>query len=220
MATKTEIQFNEKTFEAFEKGKLELSSHLRDQKERLEVFKSKFKEEKAPLQIIINTMNRRSIITFDDKGKAVMKDFLTWNADYHGKDWLGNDLWIREHVHGVHYEPKMKTTTKLNYSTGDHVIDEFQDGQVEVYDIELTDKNRKQVIQEIINNANGTHIDNIKFYGHFTNSSLGAAFRCDLYSYDQFINSSMEELERLGRKQGGPQGNAPIPNKDNKGYHG
>jgi hypothetical protein len=30
----------------------------------------------------------------------------------------------------------------------------------------------------------------------------------------------MEELERLGRKEGGPQGNAPIPSKDKKGYHG
>jgi hypothetical protein len=30
----------------------------------------------------------------------------------------------------------------------------------------------------------------------------------------------MEELERLGRKEGGPQGNAQRPSKDKKPYMG
>lgn len=213
LLSKPDIQFNEKTWEAFEKQKLELSNAMLTQKGILEKFRSKFKEDKGPLQIIINTMNRRQVITFDINARAIKKDFLTWNADYNGKDWVDNDLWIREHIHGVHYEPKFKTTFTQDLETGDIVPKKEYNGAVEVYDIELTNKNRKQVIEDIINNCNGSIIDNIKFYGHFTNSPQGPSFRCDLYTHDQFINSSMEELERLGRKPGGPQGNAPILNK-------
>jgi hypothetical protein len=87
----------------------------------------------------------------------------------------------------------------------------------EVYDIELTEKNRKQVIQDIINKSNGSLIENIKFYGHFESSIKGPSFRCDQFS---FINSSFDELEILARKQGGPQGNAPRLSKDKKSYMG
>ena len=218
--SKPDIQFNEKTWEAFEKQKLELSNAMLTQKGILDKFRSKFKEEKGPLQIIINTMNRRQVITYDINARAIKKDFLTWNADYHGKDWVDNDLWIREHIHGVHYEPKFRTTFTQDLETGEIVPKKEYNGAVEVYDIELTDKNRKRVIEDIINNCNGSIIDNIKFYGHFTNSPQGSSFRCDLYTHEQFINSSVEELERLGRKPGGPQGNVPIPNKENRGYHG
>jgi hypothetical protein len=109
---------------------------------------------------------------------------------------------------------------EMNYETGEHIPRKELNGSTDEYYIELTDKNRKQIIEDIINNSNGTIIDEILFYGHFTNSRLGPSFRCDKYTYDQFINSSMEELERLGRKEGGPQGNAPRPTKDVKGYHG
>ena len=39
--------------------------------------------------------------------------------------------------------------------------------------------------------------------------------------YEQFVNSSFDELERLAWKEGGPQGTfVPYASKDNKGYHG
>lgn len=75
--SKPDIQFNEKTWEAFEKQKLELSNAMLTQKGILGKFRSNFKQEKGPLQIIINTMNRRQVITYDDKGSAIKKDFLT-----------------------------------------------------------------------------------------------------------------------------------------------
>ncbi len=72
MSSKTEVQFNEKTFEAFEKEKLDNIPHgVLAEKARFDKFKSKFKEEKGALQIIIKSMHRRPIITFDEKGKAV-----------------------------------------------------------------------------------------------------------------------------------------------------
>jgi hypothetical protein len=109
---------------------------------------------------------------------------------------------------------------EMNYETGEHIPRKELNSSTDEYYIELTDNNRKQVIEEIINNSNATIIDEILFYGHFTNSSQGPSFRCNLYTYDQFINSSIEELE-LGRKERGPQGtHVPYKSKDKKQYMG
>jgi hypothetical protein len=219
--TNFNFNFNEKSLEAFTKEGLDPPHDVRSEIERIAKFKARFKEEKGKLQIIIKTMNRRAIITYDKTGKAVKKEFLTYRADYHGKDWLGNDIWIREHFHGQFKRPKFRTTMEMNYETGDHVPKKEYDGTVDVYTIELTDKNRKQIIEDIINKCNGSIIDQILFYGHFLNSPQGPSFRCNLYTYDQFINSSIEELERLGRKEGGPQGTCvPYKSKDKKQYMG
>jgi hypothetical protein len=107
---------------------------------------------------------------------------------------------------------------EMNYETGDHVPKKEYDGTVDVYTIELTDKNRKQIIEDIINSSNGTIIDEILFYGHFLQSVKGIAFRCNIFTHDQFINSSMEELERLGRTTPSPA--LRYSDKDKKGYHG
>jgi hypothetical protein len=217
---KSEIQFNEKTLESFEKEELEPPHGTLTLKAQYDKFKAQFKEDKGPLQQIITRMHRKSKIVFDEEGKAVKKDYLTYEVDYHAKNWLSNDLFIRGHIHGMHHEPKFRATTKLDPETGNHIINNENDGIQEVYDIELTDKNRKQVIQDIINKSIGSLIDNIKFYGHFESSIKGPSFRCDQFSYDQFINSSFDELEALARKQGGPQGNAPRLSKDKKSYMG
>jgi hypothetical protein len=210
------IQFNERTLEAFEKEKLDLPHGVVFEKQMHEKFKSKFKEEKGALQIIIKSMHRRPIISFDDKGKAVKKDVLTYNSEYHGYDWLGNDLWIRDHVDGVYYKPKFRTTTTLDPETGKHVANKVFDGMTEEYYIELTEKNRKQIIEDIINKSNGTMIDAIKIYYHVPQSNKGGmSFRCDQYTYDQFINSSLDEMERLARTTPSP---IPYSKKDMKSY--
>ena len=50
---------------------------------------------------------------------------------------------------------------------------------------------------------------------------MTSSYRNNLFSYDQFINSSFDELERLAWKEGGPQGTfIPYDSKDNKGYNG
>ena len=155
-------------------------------------FKSKFKEEKGALTNYYKSMHRRPIISFDETGKAIKKDVLTYISDFHGYDWLGNDLWIRDHIDGVYYKPKFRTTMTQDLETGEHVPKKEYDGITEEYFIELTEKNRKQIIEDIINKSNGTMIDNIKFYYHVPQSSKGGmSFRCDQYTYDQFINSRL-----------------------------
>jgi hypothetical protein len=72
------------------------------------------------------------------------------------------------------------------------------------------------VIEDIINKSNGTMIDDIKFYYHVPASAKGGmSFRCDQFTYDQFINSSLDELERLARTTPSP---IPYSSKDKKSY--
>ena len=128
---------------------------------------------KPPIQQIILSMHRRPIISFDETGKAIKKDVLSYVTEFHGNDWLGNDLWIRDHIDGVYYKPKFRTTMTQDLETGEHVPKKEYDGITEEYYIELTEKNRKQVIEDIINKSNGTMIDAIKFYIHVPQSSKG-----------------------------------------------
>lgn len=118
---KSEIQFNERSLQAYEKEKVELPYAINASKATLDKFRSKFKPEKGPLQIIIKNMIRQPKTTFDEKGNAVKKDYLTYTTEYHAKDWIGNDLWIREHIHGVYHKPKFKTTTRQDQETGEFI---------------------------------------------------------------------------------------------------
>jgi hypothetical protein len=53
---------------------------------------------------------------------------------------------------------------------------------------------------------------------HVPQSSKGGpSIRCDQYTYDQFINSSLDEMERLARTTPSP---IPYSKKDMKGYMG
>ena len=127
-------------------------------------------------------------------------------------------MWIRDHIDGVYYKPKFRTTMTQDLETGDHVPKKEYDGITEEYYIELTEKNRKQIIEDIINKSNGTLIDAIKFYYHVPQSSKGGmSFRCDQYTYDQFINSSLDELERIARTTPSP---IPYSRKIRKPYMG
>ncbi len=92
MSSKTEVQFNERTFEAYGQEGLDPPRGILAVKARYEKFKSKFKEDKGPLQIIIKSMHRRPKIIFDITGKAIKKDFLTYTTEYIGHDWLGNEM--------------------------------------------------------------------------------------------------------------------------------
>jgi hypothetical protein len=216
---KTEIQFNERTIEAFSKEGLDPPSGELARKERNDKFRSKFNQEKGVLQVIIKTMHRRPVKTFDKSGKAIMKDYLTYQVEYRGHDWLGNPIQVLDNIEGVYIKPKFRNTTSINPETGEHVVKKEYAGHTEEYYIELTDKNRKKIIQDIINKCNGTVIDEILFYYHVPASSKGLSFRCNIYTYDQFINSSMDELEKLARTTPSPV-NYLIKNKDQKSYMG
>ena len=215
-------QFHKKTLDAFRKAGCadEIPNDIQAKlngKNQLNDFLRRANEQQAPIQKIIQTMKIVPNVVYDKDGKAVKKDYLVVNSTLHGKSWEGNILApVIDYFEGYHFEPEFNTTYKRNYETGDMIPKTEYDGPKKVYDIELTDKNRKQVIQDIINKSNGTMIDQIKFYYQIPDSVKGQGHRDGNYTYDQFINSSPEEMENIAWTR-------PLPhyaNKDNKVYHG
>lgn len=72
-------------------------------------------------------------------------------------------FFVTDYYDGFHYEPDFHTVSKgRDDETGDIILERQHRGNHKVYDIELTDKNRKQVIQDIINRATGTFRDHIR----------------------------------------------------------
>jgi hypothetical protein len=209
------MQYHKKTLDTFEKEKLEIPYDVRQQKMFVDDFLRKAKEDKQPIQKIITTMKRIPKVERDPKtGKAEKKDFLEVNSLLQGIDWRDNPLRV-EHLEGYHYEPIINSKTgDRDPDTGDFTIDKQHQGNKKIHDIELNDNNRKKIIEDMINNATGTYLDEIKFYYEVPDSTKGMGFRCAIYTYEQFINSSLDELENLARTTVSPLHSA----KDKKSY--
>jgi hypothetical protein len=213
-------QWQKQTIDSYKKASLELPEFVDSKlnsKNQLNDFLRRANEQQATIQKIIQTMKRIPKLTYDKDGKAVKKDYLEVNSTLHAKSWEGNTLApVIDYFEGYHYEPEFTTTYRRDMETGDMVASKTFGGDKKVYDIELTDKNRKQIVSDIINNSLGSSIEQIKFYYQVPDSLRGAGHRDGNYTYDQFINSSLEEMENIAWTR-------PIPAhlaKDNKSYHG
>jgi hypothetical protein len=212
----TEIKFNENTIQEYTKVGLEPPRGEMARKARNDKFRAKFNEEKGKLRITIRAIHRRPIEVIGKDGRTITKDYLTYTTTFEGHDWLGNPLRVIDNIEGVHKKPKFQVTTKINPETGEYITERHQSGTETIYTIELTEKNRKKIIEDIINKSS-SHPEDIKFYYHVPQTIRGISFRCSIYTYDQFINSSPEELENLARKTLSPVQHLV---KDRKDYHG
>jgi len=135
---KADIKFNERTIAEFEKENLRPPGGELGKKERFDRFRAKFNEEKGKLRIIIKTMHRRPIKVFEND-KQITREFLAYDLEYLGRDWLGNPLRVTD-SEGTYQKPKFSTTTKINPDTGEYIIEKNYAGLETVYSIELTEK--------------------------------------------------------------------------------
>ena len=210
--------YQNKTFQLYIKEGAKPPRDIIHQKMHVDDFLRRVKEDKQPIQKIITYMKRIPKVVRDpNTGKAEKKDFLEVHSELRGYDWKNNLLRVTDYYDGWHYEPELHTTTKgRDDVTGDLILDKQHQGNTKVYDIELTDKNRKDVISSIINAATGSFTDEIIFYYEVPDSIKGGAHRDGSYSYSEFINSSPEEMENLTWSK------PPIlhASKDKKSYMG
>ena len=123
-----DIKFNEQTIQEYTKEGIEPPRGELARKERNDHFRSKFNEEKGKLRITIQTMHRRPIQLVGKDGKNITKDYLTYETNYSGHDWLGNPIQILDNIEGMHYKPKFRTTTKINPETGEYIQEREKSG--------------------------------------------------------------------------------------------
>lgn len=212
-------QYQKKTIESFAKEpQAKLPDDLAAQKKYVDDFVRKVKEDKGPIQKIITTMKRIPKVVRDEKtGQPRKIDVLEVHSELRGYDWKDNPLSVTDYYDGFYFMPTFRTVTKgRDDDTGDLILERQPIGINKIYDIQLTDKNRRQIVDDFINRATGTYRDDILFYYQVPDSVRGSGHRDGGYTYEQFINSSPEEMENLAWSR-------PLPlhaNKDRKGYMG
>jgi hypothetical protein len=106
------------------------------------------------MQIVVTHMYRQNVSSVDEKGKPVTKEHLTYKGEARITDYRGV-LYAAEFEIGKYHRPNIVTNTGQRYhqETGQPLLPEkILSGQKLIYDAEteITDKNRKKLIDLII----------------------------------------------------------------------
>ena len=151
---------------------------------------------------IVTHMARQLISVKDDKGHSTKKEFLTYQGYYSGTTHKGEEYNADFEI-GKYLKPKIVHNSNIRFDprTGDPIGPEKAlSGSETIYTIELpkSKAERKKLIDEIIGADNFP--ENIKYYykGHDE-----LARRDPTFSYEDFVNYSIEELRNMSFKGGG-----------------
>ena len=164
---------------------------------------------------IVTTMTRQLVSVKDDKGRKIMKEFLTYQGYYLGATHKGEEFNADFEI-GRYNKPKIITNPNIRYDpkTGDPIGNEKAlSGEETIYTIEVpkSKTERKKLVDEIIGKDNFP--ENIKYY---FKSHDELARRDSTFSYDDFITYSIDELRNLSFKGGGSLSPGIWRDADNK----
>ena len=164
---------------------------------------------------IITTMTRQLVSVKDDKGRSIKKEYLTYQGYYSGITHKGGEHHA-DFTIGMYEKPRIIINPNIRYDpkTGDTIGPEKSlSGSETVYEIEVpkSKTERKKLVDEIIGDDNFP--ENIKYYykGHDE-----LARRDSTFSYDDFVNYSIDELRNLSFKGGGSLSPGIWRDADNK----
>ena len=150
---------------------------------------------------IITTLTRQLVSVKDEKGRPTKKEYLTYQGYYSGITHKGQEHHADFEI-GRYKKPRIVHNLNLRYDpkTGEPIGNEKSlSGQETVYEIEVpkSKTERKKLIDEIIGD---NFPEEIKYYfkGHDE-----LARRDSTFSYDDFVNYSIDELRNLSFKGGG-----------------
>ena len=151
---------------------------------------------------IITNMSRQLVTVKDEKCRLTKKEYLTYQGYYSGKTYKGEEYQANFEI-GKYMKPKIVHNGSIPYDpkTGDPIGPEKAlSGSETIYFIEVpkTKQERKKLIDSIIGTDNFP--ENIKYYykGHDE-----LARRDPTFSYEDFVNYSIEELRNMSFKGGG-----------------
>jgi hypothetical protein len=151
---------------------------------------------------VVTTMTRQLVPTKDDKGRTIKKEYLTYQGYYSGITHKGVEYHANFEI-GTYKQPRIVPNPNIRYDpkTGDPIGNEKSLSGVEtVYEIEVpkSKTERKKLVDEIISD---NLPENILYYFNNEDEPMG---RSDsTFSYDDFVNYSIDELRNLSSKGGG-----------------
>lgn len=175
-------------------------------------FFNKLDLSKGDVEERITTMHRRKSLEYykDAKGreKSKIKEILTYNIILNGFDWLQNPISCKLEHEGLAYEPETRvqvTTDGNGLQTAQYVYNKLRNK----FYIPFS----KKVVDDLLKKTNSDK-DAIKYYGFIPSDqySTSTKFKCDGYSYEQFL-LPWAEFEALAKRNGGPEGTSKWQDK-------
>jgi len=163
---------------------------------------------------IVTSISRQLINTRDEKtGRPTKTEFITYRGFYRGTTRKGEEYHADFEI-GKYQRPRIVYNSDIRYNpkTGEPVGDEkILSGSETVYTIEVpkSKTERKKLIDEVIGD---NFTEEIKYYF----KSFDELPRRDpTFSYDDFVNCSIQELSKLSYQGGGSR--TPGIWRDNDG---
>ena len=165
---------------------------------------------------IVTHIHRQLVSTRDEKGQPIKKEYLTYLGYYSGITHKGEEYHADFEI-GKYQRPKIVHNGNLRYDpkTGDPIGSEkILSGQETVWTIEVpkSKTERKKLIDEIIGD---NFPEEIKYYYKSNDKNEPLPRRDDTFSYDEFVNCTIEELRKLSFHGGGSK--TPGIWRDNDG---
>jgi hypothetical protein len=185
-----------------------------------EIFFAKVDITKEPITQRISRMFRlRGLEYYKDKDgreKSRVKEFLTYDVNLEGLNWLGNTIKAHLSHEGRCDEPKKRVSVTVDENGRQHA-QYVMSGLRDKHYIPFSKKTVDDFLEK-------TRTDNntVIYYGRITDGpgSIKERFRCNGYSYEQFVNTEWEDFEELAKRQGGPTGKIKWIPEDRKKYIG
>ena len=142
-------------------------------------------------------MHRKVVNDFDEYGKKVSREYLTFSGEFRGTTWNGEPE-ARGFIEGVYKKPIVQKVYKFGKKFDSETGEDL--GKMDVtgskleyfYEVPKSKAERKKFIDSFIENSKGTFAENILYYFNNEGDELG---RSDsTFSYNEFVNLSIEQL--------------------------
>jgi hypothetical protein len=149
----------------------------------------------------------------ENKDKVAYRDFLTWESNWHAKNWLGVDIMLDSHIEGKYVQQTKKLVMDNPDPTTGRVNTKYvRSNPRDVYTIPFS----KEKVEEILkaenpfgpDSINITDFTNVNYVVKIQNELGVQNFRCGSFTYEQFCEP-WKTVVALATKPGGPAGLIP-----------
>jgi hypothetical protein len=174
---------------------------------------------KGPVKVRITRMFRCKAVDYSSE-KEERKEYLYWESEWKGKNWLGAPIGPVTHTEGKYHEQTKRIELgQVDPKTGIQKSQYVKDMPRLVHSIPFS----KKAVDSILNNEhpfgpdsiNITDKEKVIYYGKFDQTIDSASFRCAGYTYDQFVTPEWKHFLELATRKGGPAG-VGVPNQAEK----
>jgi hypothetical protein len=157
------------------------------------------------MDTVVTRMSRQSVRTVDDKGKPVNKEYLVYGGEVRITTYDGVP-YSQEFEVGRYNKPNIVSNPNQLYDQKTRQPlkpEKILSGRKMIFDLEITDKNRKKTVDEIIGIGENNYTENISFYYNELGIDNNEQKSDNTFSYDDFVNGSIADLSNMSSKGGG-----------------